>query len=194
MKKFTGISGFSFLLLLFYAGTALADCGCKSDCGKEPPDLRRVKGTPWESFMKDVKADCRVGPISAYRRPECQRQLYECIMRRKCGTVVGRPGYSPHETGIALDYSNKGRIRSCMEKARQKHVASSNFGRPHPGQHIDNGGRGGAKPGRQRAPEVEEYREKRKSAARQRRIEQHRQRKQYNERTWMDKLWNNYGA
>lgn len=224
MKRVSTILGIASLFFLVSLTSALADCGCTSDCGREG-SARKARGEPyadmsrvnadagWKKFAEDIKSSCGASPISGYRRMECQQQLYTCIKRRGCGTLVGRPGSSPHETGIALDYSNHGNIRSCMEKSRQKNIPGTKFGRPHPGQHIDNGGRRPGKPPpvktadkapapsprtpeeelavppRAREPEVKRYTEERRSPARQQRVRQHRERRGYTEPDWQEQLW-----
>lgn len=202
---------FAILFVALLGADASADCGCTSDCGGRL-DLRRVQGTVWMDFMASVKSCNGASPISAYRSTHCQQQLYTCIKRRGCGTLVGRPGSSPHETGIALDYRNAGNIRSCMERARRQHIPGSSFGRPHPGQHIDNGGRNTRAPAargnnqaaprpapreepvpqprpRPRAPAVTDYQQQRRTPARQQRIQQVRQRDLSPEQDWAHWLW-----
>lgn len=185
----------TFLCAFFFTVVphAFADCGCKTDCAGRL-DLRRVQGTPWMGFMSDIKKGCGATPISAYRSTHCQQQLYSCIKRRGCGTLVGRPGRSPHETGIALDYSNRRKgIRACMEKAKKANVPRANFGKPHPGQHIDNGGRkssGAATASRPHSQKVKQFKEKRRSPAHQRKVQNHRKKNGFtNQRRWFSRLF-----
>jgi zinc D-Ala-D-Ala carboxypeptidase len=96
-----------------------------------PSRLVRIQGESLRAEAADAykkfagaakKAGVSIVPVSGYRSYSQQASLYDSYVRQygqeKADTLAARPGFSEHQTGLAMDIGNPGgtcALRDCFE-------------------------------------------------------------------------------
>ena len=89
--------------------------------------LRAPAADAYKQFAKAAKAaGVNVMPISGYRSFSEQASLYDSYVRQygqaTADTLAARPGYSEHQTGLAMDIGNASgtcALQACFANTRQ---------------------------------------------------------------------------
>ena len=85
---------------------------CPGRSGQDP--RRNAAGEAADAYKQLAKAAKKAGvsimPVSGYRSYSQQASLYDSYVRQygqaTADTIAARPGYSEHQTGLAMDIGN----------------------------------------------------------------------------------------
>ena len=93
---------------------------CAGAAGQGPGELLRAQAADtYKQLAKAAKAGgVNIMPISGYRSYSQQASLYDSYVSQygqaTADTIAARPGYSEHQTGLAMDIGNASGIRALQ--------------------------------------------------------------------------------